>query len=143
MNAAPARKATTSRQAKSASSAHVPERETGTVRRVLLLLSHLVDNPGISVNAIAGKLNLPRSTVHRMLTMLKAEDFASQESDGSFSAGVEMYRLAGRLKANVPYAKFAEPLLAASIESVQGNIDPGDPAARAAEDVLRGYRVPR
>ena len=46
-----------------------------------------------------------------MLTMLKTEDFASQESDGSFSAGVEMYRLAGRLKANVPYAKFAEPLL--------------------------------
>src|SRR5580765_4876625 len=35
-------------------------RETGTVRRVLLLLSFLVDNPGASVNTIATHLNLPR-----------------------------------------------------------------------------------
>ena len=88
-------------------------RETGTVRRVLLLLSFLVDNPGASVNTIATHLNLPRSTVHRLLSMLKNDDFAAQQGDdGSFLAGAEMYRLAGRLRANVPYARLAEPLLA-------------------------------
>lgn len=87
------------------------ERETGTVRRVLLLLSTLVDSPGVPVNTIAARLNLPRSTVHRMLTMLRVSDFASQQVDGSFVAGAELYRLAGRLRATVPYAKFAQPLL--------------------------------
>jgi len=55
---------------------------------------------------------LPRSTVHRLLSMLKNDDFAAQQGDeGSFLVGAEMYRLAGRLKASVPYARFAEPLL--------------------------------
>lgn len=100
------------RNSSAESDAGAAARETGTVRRVLLLLSYLVDHPGASVNAIATDLNLPRSTVHRLLTMLRNDDFAAQQQEGSFLAGAEMYRLAGRLQANVPYAKFAEPLLA-------------------------------
>lgn len=103
----------TRRKSGKRSDAEAAGRETGTVRRVLLLLSFLVDHPGASVNTIATHLNLPRSTVYRLLSMLKNDDFAAQHGeDGSFLAGAEMYRLAGRLRANVPYARFAEPLLA-------------------------------
>lgn len=85
--------------------------ETGTVRRVLLALTELIDNPGVSANATAKRLNLPRSTVHRLFTMLKQSGFAVQGADGAFAPGPELHRLAGRLRANVPYAELATPVL--------------------------------
>jgi IclR family transcriptional regulator, KDG regulon repressor len=94
-------------------SALAPERETGTVRRVLMLLGELVDHPGESAQRLAARLNLPRSTVHRLLTMLRADGFADVEPDGSFAPGLELYRIAGRLGARMPYHKLAEPHLQA------------------------------
>jgi len=90
-----------------------PERETGTVRRVLLLLGTLADHPGESAQRLAGRLNLPRSTVHRLLTMLRANGFADVEPDGSFGPGLELLRIAGRVGARMPYRKLAEPYLQA------------------------------
>lgn len=86
-------------------------RETGTVRRVLLMLGTLIDKPGLSANQIATELNLPRSTAHRLLAMLRADSFALLQKDGSFAAGPELYRLAGRLRASLPHARLAQPLL--------------------------------
>ena len=76
-----------------------------------MLLSTLADHPGEPVNATAARLRLPRSTTHRLLAMLRADDFALQEPDGSFSPGPEFYRVAGRVGARIPYAKLAQPLL--------------------------------
>lgn len=90
-----------------------PEKETGTVRRVLLLLSSLVDHQGDSAQSLAARLNLPRSTVHRMLAMLRASGFADSEAGRSFGPGPELFRLAGRLGARMPYRKLAEPYLQA------------------------------
>jgi DNA-binding IclR family transcriptional regulator len=89
----------------------VPEKETGTVRRVLMLLRALADHPGESAQNLAERLNLPRSTVHRLLATLRANDFALHESDGSFGPGLEMYRMAGRLGARMPYRRLAAPYL--------------------------------
>ncbi|MDB5806205.1 MAG: hypothetical protein JWN73_3527 [Betaproteobacteria bacterium] len=89
----------------------VPEKETGTVRRVLMLLRALADHPGASAQDLAGHLNLPRSTVHRLLATLRANDFALHEPDGSFGPGLEMYRMAGRLGARMPYRRLAAPHL--------------------------------
>lgn len=91
------------------------ERETGTVRRVLLLLSALADHPGesaqgLSAQALATRLNLPRSSVHRLLAMLRENGYAGHEHNG-FGPGLELFRIAGRLAGRMPYRKFAEPYL--------------------------------
>ena len=91
--------------------AAVPEKETGTVRRVLLLLSCLADHQGDSAQSLAARLNLPRSTVHRLLAMLRANGFADSEASSSFEPGPELFRIAGRLGARMPYRKLAEPYL--------------------------------
>src|ERR1700688_1255771 len=63
----------------SAPPSSLPERETGTVRRVLMLLSSLADRPGESAQSLAARVNLPRSSVHRLLTMLRGDCFADSE----------------------------------------------------------------
>src|ERR1700754_1184917 len=92
------------------------ERETGTLRRVLMLLSGLADRPGESAQSMAAHLNLPRSSVHRLLTMLRANGFADNEPAGGFGPGIELYRIAGRLGQRMPYRKLAEPYLQALSE---------------------------
>jgi len=89
------------------------ERETGTVRRVLMLLSSLADHPGASAQNLAARVNLPRSSVHRLLTMLRASGFADVEPDSGFGPGSELFRIAGRIGARMPYRKLAEPYLQA------------------------------
>ncbi|HEY0293780.1 MAG TPA: IclR family transcriptional regulator [Bordetella sp.] len=96
---------------KTAAGAAADGKETGTVRRVLLLLRCLVDHPGESAQSLAARLNLPRSSVHRLLATLRENDFAMNEEGGSFGPGLELYRMAGRLGARMPYRKLAEPLL--------------------------------
>jgi DNA-binding IclR family transcriptional regulator len=90
-----------------------PERETGTVRRVLMLLSSLADYPGESAQGLAARLNLPRSTVHRLLATLRLNGFADSEAGKSFGPGSELFRIAGRLGTRMPYRKLAEPYLQA------------------------------
>jgi DNA-binding IclR family transcriptional regulator len=91
--------------------AGTPPRESGTVRRVLMVLRDLVDHPGDAPASMAARLNLPRSTVHRLLATLRAEDFAALDAEGVTRAGPELVRMAGRLRAAVPYAQLAEPVL--------------------------------
>jgi IclR family transcriptional regulator, KDG regulon repressor len=90
----------------------VQERETGTIRRVLMLLSSLADHPGASAQNLATQLNLPRSSVHRLLAMLRANGFADSEA-GGFGPGLEFFRIAGRLGPRMPFRKLAEPYLEA------------------------------
>jgi len=88
-------------------------RETGTVKRVLMLLRGLVDHPDESAQSLAQRLDLPRSTVHRLLATLRANDFALTRPDGTFGPGLDLYRMAGKLGPQMPYSKFAEPRLQA------------------------------
>ena len=80
------------------------------------LLSHLADRPRESAQSLAARLNLPRSSVHRLLAMLCANGFAEHEPGGGFGPGGELYRIAGRLGARMPYRKLAEPYLQALSE---------------------------
>ena len=97
-------------------SSSLQQRETGTVRRVLMLLSSLADRPGESAQSLAARVNLPRSSVHRLLMMLRANGFANNEPGGGFGPGNELYRIAGRLGARMPYRELAEPYLQALSE---------------------------
>ena len=96
-----------------AAAASVPEKETGTVRRVLMLLSCLADHSDESAQSLADRVNLPRSTVHRLLATLRANGFADSEAGRSFGPGPELFRIAGRLGTRMPYRKIAEPYLQA------------------------------
>jgi DNA-binding IclR family transcriptional regulator len=86
-------------------------KETSTVKRILLLLQCLVDHPGESAQALANRLNLPRSTVHRLLATLRDNDYAGHEAGGTFGPGLEIYRMAAKLGGHMPYRRLAEPYL--------------------------------
>ncbi|WP_179283374.1 IclR family transcriptional regulator [Bordetella genomosp. 9] len=86
-------------------------KETSTVKRILLLLQCLVDHPGESAQALAYRLNLPRSTVHRLLATLRDNDYAGHEAGGTFGPGLEIYRMAAKLGGHMPYRRLAEPYL--------------------------------
>lgn len=88
-------------------------KETSTIKRVLLLLQCLVDHPGDTAQGLAQRLNLPRSSVHRLLATLRDNEYALHEAGGAFGPGLELYRMAGKLGAQMPYAKLAEPYLQA------------------------------
>lgn len=91
-------------------------KETSTVKRILLLLQCLVDHPGESAQALAQRLNLPRSTVHRLLATLRDNDYAGHEPGGTFGPGLEIYRMAAKLGGHMPYRRLAEPYLQALSE---------------------------
>lgn len=91
-------------------------KETSTVRRVLLLLRCVADHPGETAQSLAQRLNLPRSSVHRLLATLRDTDFVTHEAGSTFQPGLEMYRIAGKLGARMPYIKLAEPYLKALSE---------------------------
>jgi DNA-binding IclR family transcriptional regulator len=93
--------------------------EPGTIKRVLLLMQALVDHPNETAQALAQRLNLPRSTVHRLLATLRADEYAASEGGGTFGPGLELYRIAARLSEQMPYRKLAEPHLQALSEQWQ------------------------
>ena len=85
--------------------------DTGTVHRVARLLSELVDRPGASVANLAARLELPRSTTHRLLALLRDEGFADNGGDGGFTVGAELLRIASRLSSDFPFQRIADPIL--------------------------------
>ncbi len=85
--------------------------DTGTVHRVTRLLTQLVDHPGSSVASLATRLELPRSTTHRLLALLRDAGFVEDVAGGGFTAGTELLRLASRLVADMPYRRIAAPIL--------------------------------
>lgn len=111
MRAAPHQPSDTSSLADAPQGPDVPDREAGRVRRVLMTVAMLVDQPGLSASAAAQRLNLPRSTTHRLLSMLRDAGYARQARDGGFLPGIELHRLAGRLGRELPYAQLAQPAL--------------------------------
>jgi DNA-binding IclR family transcriptional regulator len=88
-------------------------KETSTVKRILMLLQCLVDHPGESAQALAQRLNLPRSSVHRLLATLRENEYAGHEPGGTFGPGLEIYRMAAKLGGHMPYRRLAEPYLQA------------------------------
>jgi len=91
-------------------------KETSTIKRILMLLQCLVDYPGETAQDLAQRLNLPRSSVHRLLATLCASEYARHEAPGVFGPGLELYRMAGKLGTKASYSRLAEPYLQALSE---------------------------
>lgn len=89
------------------------ERETGTVARVVMLLRALADfEEAPTMKVLADKLNLPLSTMHRLLELLAAEHMvARDDATKTFRPGSEYFRMASRVVQGMPLPMLARPFL--------------------------------
>jgi IclR family transcriptional regulator, KDG regulon repressor len=85
--------------------------DTGTVSRILQLLDCFSERETWGVSELAQRLDLPRSTAHRLLNLCRAHDFVETDGRGAYAPGLAFYRLAGRLSVNMPLRRIALPLL--------------------------------
>lgn len=85
--------------------------DTGTVSRILQLLSCCGERERWGVSELALRLDLPRSTVHRLLNLCRAQGFIDSDGRGQYGPGMALYRLAGQLAVQMPLRRIALPLL--------------------------------
>jgi IclR family KDG regulon transcriptional repressor len=85
--------------------------ESGTVNRVLRLLAAFGQKDRWSFSDLGRALNLPTGTMHRLLGLCKPLSFVDQDDNGLYTPGVELYRLAARLAAEIPINRLAQPVL--------------------------------
>jgi len=85
--------------------------ETGTVARTLQLLACFSEQEEWPLAALAKRLDLPRSTVHRLLNLARSEGFVDNDGQGIYRPGLALYRMAGRLAPEMPLRRIAQPLL--------------------------------
>ena len=85
--------------------------ETGTVARTLQVLNCFSEQTEWPLAALARRLDLPRSTVHRLLNLARAEGFVDSDGQGVYRPGLALYRMAGSLAVEMPLRRIAQPLL--------------------------------
>jgi DNA-binding IclR family transcriptional regulator len=89
------------------------EKPSGTVTRVVRVLAAIADAAGpAGVVELAESVQLPVSTVHRMLNLLRDQGLVHMEpAMHRYSAGPEFYRLAARVVSKMEITTLAQPLL--------------------------------
>jgi len=85
--------------------------DTGTVSRTLSLLGCLAEREAWGVSALSQRLNLPRSTVHRLLNLCRVQGFVDNAGPGLYGPGLALFRLTGRLSFQMPLRRIVLPLL--------------------------------
>ena len=85
----------------------------GTVSRVLQLLRCFADGPvDRTLSELSDELSLPRSTVHRLLALLREQGFVAADTlSHRYQPGAEFYRISAILAARMPIVQLATPLL--------------------------------
>jgi DNA-binding IclR family transcriptional regulator len=83
----------------------------GTVTRVLAVLNCFAEQPEWSVTDLAQRLELPKSTAHRLLQLCKDNGYIDAQAGGVYSVGVQFSRVAAMVAARAPLARFASPLV--------------------------------
>lgn len=97
------------------------ERETGTIVRVVMILRAIAEpQAGVTMKDLAEELNLPMSTIHRLLELLAKEGMVERdESTKSFLPGLEFFRLAARVVHRMPIAALARSFLEAAMRDAE------------------------
>jgi len=85
--------------------------DTGTVNRVLRILSCFAAQPAWGLNDLARALDLPRASAHRLLNLCTPLNFIDRNDAGQYVPGVELYRMASRIAAEMPLHRMAQPVL--------------------------------
>ncbi|MBB3177981.1 IclR family transcriptional regulator [Variovorax sp. Sphag1AA] len=96
------------------------ERETGTTARVLMVLRAVAEmQPEPTMKALADRLNLPPSTMHRLLELLAEHGMVERdESTRTFRPAVEFFRIAALVVNRVSIRMLARPYLQAAARAV-------------------------
>lgn len=91
----------------------VGDKSSGTVSRALKMLTFIADAGGnVTVKQVAEEMGLAPSTVHRLLNLLRSEDYVEAKGKaGTYSIGPQFYRVAARVVSLVPLAELAQPVL--------------------------------
>ena len=104
---------------------------TGTVSRAVHLIALIADADGpLTVTQVAHELEVPASTSHRLLNLLRSEDFVAVAAPGLYGPGPKLFRVASRLLQRLSPSAAAKP----AIEAL---------AAKYNETVLFGLYVPK
>jgi IclR family acetate operon transcriptional repressor len=92
---------------------------TGTVARVMALLGCFAEGPTeLTLSELADRVELPRSTTHRLLRLLRVRGFVEiDEENRRYSAGTELYRIAALLTAKMPLVQVALPVLRSIVDA--------------------------
>lgn len=85
--------------------------DTGTVNRVLRILSCFAEKQEWGLNELARALELPRASAHRLLNLCMPLNFIDRNEAGQYVPGTQLYRMAGRLAADFPMHRIAQPIL--------------------------------
>jgi DNA-binding IclR family transcriptional regulator len=85
--------------------------DNGTVNRVLRILSCFAEKERWGLNELSRALHLPRGSTHRLLSLCKPLGYITQDEEGHYVPGMELYRLAGKLASEMPINRIAEPIL--------------------------------
>lgn len=112
--------------------------------RVLLVLSELGRHvSGISLDELAAKLDIPKSSAHRALSTLRKRGYAAQDQRGHYLLGEELLRLAFSYQDARPESEQVAPVLRA-LSTLFGEtahyavLDGADVVYRAKSDALSG-----
>jgi DNA-binding IclR family transcriptional regulator len=108
---------------KQAASTEAPEaegakRETGTIARTIMVLRAIADTQvEPTLKDLADAVNLPLSTMHRLLELLMKEGMVARDDlSKTFRPGMEFFRLASHVVQRMPLSTTARPFLTAAME---------------------------
>ena len=96
---------------------HLPEKRPGnliqTIERVSLILDRVGQNPqGVSIKELSSELNLPKGTIHRILSSLSYFGYIRQDAaTKNYSLGLKLIELASLLSGQLDLRRVAEPTL--------------------------------
>lgn len=83
-----------------------------SVRNALLVLRELGASDGsLGVTELAKRMDLGKSTVHRLLTTLASEGFVQQEDNGRYALGITLWVLGSRMVSGLELREVAHPVL--------------------------------
>ncbi len=83
-----------------------------TVRKSIMVLNTLAQNSGLATSELARLLELPKSSVHNILTTLESERLVERNPEtGKFHLGVKLISLGHRAQESLDIARIARPVL--------------------------------
>jgi DNA-binding IclR family transcriptional regulator len=94
------------------------KRETGTIARTIMVLRAIADTQvELTLKDLADAVNLPTSTMHRLLDLLAKEGMVERDDlSRTFRPGMEFFRLASHVVHRMPLSSTARPFLIAAME---------------------------
>jgi DNA-binding IclR family transcriptional regulator len=129
------------------------KRETGTIARTIMVLRAIADTQiEPTLKDLADAVNLPLSTMHRLLELLMKEGMVARDDmTKTFRPGIEFFRLSSHVVNRMPLSTTARPFLVAAMEDcnessylaiLDGKSNTLIFAACAESKQMLDYRVP-